>query len=512
MLVLLVGFLVAIPVLASGSVLYVKWDANGANNGTSWTDAYTDLQSALAAATIGDEIWVAAGTYMPTSNTDRTISFTLKDGVKIYGGFVGTETGLNQRDFSNNITILSGDIGIIGDNSDNSYHVVLGSQITSATVMDGFTVTAGNSPDDGGGISLFAASPILQNLIITGNTAVDGGGMFTFNHSHPTLTDVVFTGNTANSQHGGGGGFFNAWYSSPILLRVVFIGNTTNLQGGGMYNDYHTSANLKDVIFDSNQAMIGAGMYNSMSDLVVATNITFTRNIAESGGGIYQDGQELQLTNATFSGNTAEQGAGVAISNGTASLTNITLSGNSAASGGAIIGGGEVSIRNSILWGNTGGQILYSNATVSYSIVQGGYEGTGNLDIDPLLGILQNNGGFADTMALDIHSPAIDSGDDINCPIIDQRGVARQDGHCDIGAYEYWPIIPTVTSTATYTPTETSTPTPTSTSTATSTATHTPTFTATATSTATYTPTGTANPTRPSKPTKTPRPTRTPRK
>src|SRR5262245_48737704 len=85
------------PARAS-SFIYVNAVATGANNGLSWTDAYIDLQSALSAAVNGDEIWVAAGTYKPTTSTDRTISFTLKNGVALYGGFAGTETLLTQRD------------------------------------------------------------------------------------------------------------------------------------------------------------------------------------------------------------------------------------------------------------------------------------------------------------------------------------------------------------------------------------------------------------------------------
>ena len=89
-----------------------------------WATAFTDLQPALAAAGSGDEIWVAAGTYLPTSTTDRTISFAMKNGVAVYGGFDGTETMRSERNPAVNVTILSGDIGTPGVSSDNSYHVV----------------------------------------------------------------------------------------------------------------------------------------------------------------------------------------------------------------------------------------------------------------------------------------------------------------------------------------------------------------------------------------------------
>ena len=127
------------------------------------------------------------------------------------------------------------------------------------------------------------------------------------------------------------------------------------------------------------------------------------------------------------------------ISNGAVSLINATFNDNSAGSnGGAIYNeSGNISLRNSILYGNPGGEI-FGTADATYSIVQGGYTGIGNLNADPLIGLLQDNGGFTQTMALLPGSPAIDAGEDTNCPATDQRGVTRPFGsHCDIGAYEY---------------------------------------------------------------------------
>ena len=79
------------------AVIYVNAAAAGSNNGSSWANAYTSLQTALGAANASDEIWVAAATYKPTATTDRTISFAMKNAVGIYGGFVGTETLRSQR-------------------------------------------------------------------------------------------------------------------------------------------------------------------------------------------------------------------------------------------------------------------------------------------------------------------------------------------------------------------------------------------------------------------------------
>ncbi|MBF0245139.1 MAG: hypothetical protein HQL31_07680, partial [Planctomycetes bacterium] len=115
---------------AQGGVIYVHHAATGANNGSSWADAFSGelgVQNALAAAQSGDDIWVAQGTYKPTSGTDRNIWFVMKAGVELYGGFLGNETDQEQRDWEIRQTILSGEIGFADQIADNSYHVVYGS-------------------------------------------------------------------------------------------------------------------------------------------------------------------------------------------------------------------------------------------------------------------------------------------------------------------------------------------------------------------------------------------------
>lgn len=94
----------------AGAIIYVDAGATGADTGANWTDAFSDLQDALVAATAGDELWVAAGVYTP-SDTDATASFIMTSGVAVYGGFNGTEASRHQRDWFTNVTTLSGDIG-----------------------------------------------------------------------------------------------------------------------------------------------------------------------------------------------------------------------------------------------------------------------------------------------------------------------------------------------------------------------------------------------------------------
>ena len=213
---------------ASATLLFVR--PGGGGGCTSWVDA-CELQAALAAASSGSEIWVQAGVYKPTVGADRTISFALKSGVALYGGFTGSENERAQRNWATNVTTLSGDIGVVGDISDNSYHVVSGSGVDATAVLDGFTVTGGNANggttnDYGGGIYINASSPTIANIIAKNNSAAYGGGMFN-TISSPTLTNVTFSANQAGSR---GGGVYS-YQSNFTLEKITFSGNTTGDSG-----------------------------------------------------------------------------------------------------------------------------------------------------------------------------------------------------------------------------------------------------------------------------------------
>jgi len=342
--------------------------------GDTWANA-CDLQYALATKSLpGDELWIKAGTYKPTTETDRTVSFVLKDGVALYGGFAGTETSRDERDWEENITILSGDIGTVGDSSDNSYHVVTG--VTGAT-LDGFTITAGiaNGSDpqnNGGGMYNDNANPTLTNVTFSGNSASSGGGgMYNLNNSSPTLTNVTFSGNTASSY---GGGMYNR-QSSPTLTNIIFSDNSA-YSGGGMYNFdsnlklenatiYHNTAQglgggintmrgnftLSHVTFSDNICSIGigGGMYNNFFGATIITastfsDVTFSGNSAGAqAGGLNNEGFYGTMTDVTFSGNSAgDDGGGMFCSSCQGVLEDITFSGNSTADegGGIAITGG----------------------------------------------------------------------------------------------------------------------------------------------------------------------------
>ncbi len=211
------------------AVIYVDSGAGGENNGSSWTDAFTDLQDALGAALSGDEIWVAAGTYKPTTGADRTISFVLVDGVGLYGGFLGFETARDQRDWETNATTLSGDIGAGGDDSDNSYHVVWCESVTGSTVLDGFTISWGNAD-------------------VYSDNNYHGGGMYTTADSNLEVTNCTFSDNFA----AWGGGMYNG--GSPTVTNCTFSGNSAKNMGGGMANNRRSSSTVTNCTFNGNDA------------------------------------------------------------------------------------------------------------------------------------------------------------------------------------------------------------------------------------------------------------------
>ena len=286
--------------------LYVTPLATGTGNCSSWANA-CGLQTALGAAVSGDEIWVQAGTYTPTSTTDRTLSFQLKSGVAIFGGFAGTETSRQQRDWAGNVTILSGELGAAG-NSDNSYHVVTGSGVDGTVVLDGFTITGGNANgapphDAGGGMANTNSSPTLSHLIFLANRASGAGGGMNNHNSNPALAGITFIRNTATD----GGGLNNVSNSSPWLVDVAFYGNSA-ADGGGLFNRYSSNPTLVNVIFSGNKTTHdGAGMYSHVSTPILR-GVTFCGNRASGdGGGIYNNSSNVILHNSIVWGNIPAQ-------------------------------------------------------------------------------------------------------------------------------------------------------------------------------------------------------------
>ena len=354
---LIIFFLGSNPVQASTTVYRVSQDGiNDGLCGTAW-ESSCSLQQALRLSVAGDQIWVKAGTYKPTNTADRTISFALKSGVAIYGGFDGTETDVSQRSPVDHVTILSGDIGLAGNSSDNSYHVVYSYNVDAATSLDGFTISGGNANGQypysrGGGIFNYAGNLSLANVVLTGNQTIDlGGGMYNYG-GNPTLEHVDFQGNIA-TQRGGGiynysshvvmnsitfteniatkemGGGMNSFDSTSVLTDVVFTRNSAGTSGGGLFS-FGGSVTVTNATFTENTAKGGAGMYNSTNSTASLTNIEFINNSAsERAGGFYNYLSEANLTQVTFENNYALQhGGGMFTGDSNPVLENVQFIGN----------------------------------------------------------------------------------------------------------------------------------------------------------------------------------------
>lgn len=260
------------------SIIYVDIDATeGENDGSSWENAYTDLQSALAVAGASDQIWVAEGTYLPTTTIDRTVSFVINNGVKVYGGFTGDETLLAQRNFKANETILSGNIG--GDTqADNSYHVVDISGSPASTIIDGFTVSSGQADGDGG----FARQD-------------DGGGFFARSDASAVLSNLVVENNFASAN---GGGIYLELENSPTITNVIFRNNSASTSGGAIHLDTDNNLTVFNSLFVDNQSQGGGAIQvnNRNPNLNIANN-TFYNNVGGVANAIYDESGSGNSTN-----------------------------------------------------------------------------------------------------------------------------------------------------------------------------------------------------------------------
>jgi len=375
--VLIVTLLPVDQVQAAAITYRVKPDgSNYEQCGTTWGNACS-LQYALNLSTAGDHIWVAAGIYKPTNGTDRTISFELKNGVAIFGGFTGNETELVQRNTVKNETILSGDIGVAGDYSDNSYHVVYTNQVTNATTLDGFTVRNGNANgaypySRGGGFFNYQSSINLMNLKIEENSAIDlGGGIYNYGGS-PELQSIQFFYNESQNR---GGGIYN-YSSDPSLENITFNGNHAKELGGGM-NSYDSDLTLEDISFTNNTAGTSGGGMFSFGGSFQLTNATFEGNSAKGGGGLYNTWYcNGVLNNVQFNNNAAlERGGGMYNYLSTSKLDGVTFTNNTAKQygGGMFIGDSSPTLDNVVFTGNStedkGGAVTNNNSNPTFTNV-----------------------------------------------------------------------------------------------------------------------------------------------
>jgi hypothetical protein len=279
------------------------------------------------------------------------------------------------------------------------------------------------------------------------------------------------------------------------VFRIVFSGETvaisgftirnghTGTAGGGIDNENNATLTITNCTISGNSAGLGGGTFNG--GMLTITSTTISGNTASNGGAAYNSGGgTLTITNSTVSSNSASSGGGI-FNIAAFAMTNSTLSGNSAGLGGGILNTQTLEIGNTVLKaGNPGANISNNGGTViSHGYNLSSDDGAGvltgpgdQINTNPLLGPLQDNGGPTFTHALLPDSPAIDAGDPNFAPppFFDQRGPGFDrvaNGRIDIGSFEVQGLAstptptPTATATTTATPTATATPTPTTTAT-----------------------------------------------
>ena len=380
--------------IVSRDVLHVKFDAVEEGDGTSWTDAFTNLQDALKVANSGDDIWVAAGTYVP--GMSRQATFQLTDGISVYGGFTGNETSIDQRDPSTNVTILSGDINgddgnNFANNADNVYHVVT---LNGQCRLEGFTITAGNANINndlgslGGGVLSIGSQATVNQCTFIGNTAEDGGAVYS-QFSDLNLSNCLLIENSAIGNHGGAiyskysnltlsnssitggvadiGGAISI-HETRAFLDGISISDSTAWAGGGIYCERSTIKVLESSIFANRATRDGGGIYGEESELSLIS-CTFRNNFASDGGGIFTDHSTTDVKDCVFTKNKAEFGGGMYSDEGTVTIAHTSLFENEAKGGGGVyIDGTAVSMVDSSFKNNLaaeGGGILNDFGTTS---------------------------------------------------------------------------------------------------------------------------------------------------
>jgi predicted outer membrane repeat protein len=367
--------------VAGAGTIYVDEDATGANNGSSWEDAFNYLQDALADANSNpdvNEIWVAAGIYTPDSNSaipegsaDREATFQLINGVALYGGFPSGGSAWEERDPNAYETILSGDLDgndvdvndardLPGEptRAENSYHVVTSIANEEATLLDGFTITGGNAyynPHwEGGGVYLLDSRVRIMNCIISGNKAYRGGGIHCLGGS-PTMSRCTVIGNVAgteNSSDSRGGGILCSG-GSPAVTECIINENFAlgeDAEGGGIYG---CTGPISNCTITGNWVEDRGGGLAFCSGPI--RNCTISNNTAQrdTGGLCGCDGP---IINCTISGNCAQQEDTGGLGECDGPITNCIITGNWAARDAGAMGSCDGTITNCIITGNWAGR------------------------------------------------------------------------------------------------------------------------------------------------------------
>lgn len=381
---------------AAGQTYFVNATAVGQNNGLTWADAFTNLDSALAVTTCG-QIWVAQGTYVPANG-----SFEPPSAVAIYGGFAGSETNLSQRDWLNHPTMLASAGGTSAVIIDGSIQPV-----SQATMLDGFFFAGSTASAV---ILATNASPTIRNCTFNGNS-----GYSVYNAGAPILTPIFLTGCYFSSNQSSA--FFNA--GNAQVSGCAFSNNLSTITGSAIVNGSNAVCQVDTTTFAGNAAVSGGAILDQGSQMVLSRCQFINNSATGSGGAILTSGDPNVLVwNSLFVANVTGANGGALDNEGSVVFfENCTVANNTAGKNGAgIYNNGAFGMVNGIVWGNrnsgnpplTPGYLVATNpyqlfeipnptiaqaqladvsgtASVSFSDVEGfSSAGLGVIDSDPM--------------------------------------------------------------------------------------------------------------------------------
>ncbi len=464
---------------SNAAIIYVNDDAPLTNgDGTTWARAARHLSYALSVAQPGDEIWVAAGTYrpdttvaQPVGSADRAATFTMKNGVKLLGGFAGTEAQASQRNPAVNATILSADIGVFNTRTDNSYTIVTATNVSNTAQLDGFTLRLAQRDGNfqtglGGAIYVSGGQgPVVNNCTFESNFAFGGSGMGIYDTTGTIVTNCRFLNNDPGTFRGGG---IDALRSVNMLIAdCVFQGNTAYYAGGISANE-ESGGTIARCKFTSNVSVNGGGIFFAGFSTFTVRECIFRKNECKQltffqtsfdGGAVKNWCTGSRFINCLFVANSAQGQGGAFIDSGpsgtSASIINCTFFGNYARDGGTVAATSPhtPTLVNSILWANTkgGGSSVSLQGAVSpaFSAMEDPVFNLPTLnpmfvDADGSDNILGNDD---DNFQLSSSSPYRDTGSLLAVPTdvtVDLAGNARvlngdpiPGALPDFGAYEY---------------------------------------------------------------------------
>lgn len=392
---------------------YVTVNGAGNENGTSWSNAST-LENAITNASPNAEIWIKEGEYFINSTL-----ICAAQSVSIYGGFLGNETSIDQRDWENNITTFNGQnsVKIMRFNSNNGV-------IDGINFINGYVTGSVEENNDGGGaLRLASSNQIVRNCTFSNNTSTaerGAGAIFIWFGSGQLVENCVFNNNTHTySEISNGGGAIHVWNTNVTIKNCQFNNNSSTSAGGAIYT-WGNNLTIEKCIFEDNTSQnSGGAIHNNNNDFKVFNSV-FKTNTSISNGGAINNNDTSHIVNCLFQENTTGNLGGAISNNEELYLTNSTFVSNNNT---AIIyhtNNNDIThIFNSIFYNNTAADSKLkdvdaytsnqdnSDKDFRYNIFEETTFGTNNLvGVDPLFLDFDT-----ENFSLENNSPAHDFGD-----------------------------------------------------------------------------------------------------